>query len=67
MEYACKLLLEHINKNQSMTDYNKCGEILVDGIEICGSNISDLLKCCMHNYKNFHPTGERQLCKLWQK
>ena len=47
-------ILSYIEKD---LDWNENGELVVHGEVITGSHITDLIKDCMYNYKNFQPLG----------
>lgn len=47
--------------------WNDRGEVTIDGVEIPGSNIVDLLKVHIKEYKNFHPVGQEAFGKLLTK
>ena len=49
-----EIILTYIDKN---LDWNENGELVVDTEVITGSHITDLIKDCMYNYKNFQPLG----------
>jgi uncharacterized glyoxalase superfamily metalloenzyme YdcJ len=42
---------------QTDISWNQRGELVVNGDHIEGSNICDLVKCALLNYKNFQPKG----------
>jgi hypothetical protein len=42
---------------QTDISWNQRGELVVNDQHIEGSNICDLVKCVLLNYKNFHPKG----------
>lgn len=52
-----KVLLDHL-RNHTNLQWNNKGEIIVDGKLIKGSNIIDLIKVQLKDYKSFHPIGE---------
>jgi len=43
--------------SQTNISWNNNGEFVLNGQCITGSNICDLVKCVLLNYKNFHPKG----------
>jgi hypothetical protein len=52
-------LLEYINKSPKL-DWNALGEMVIEKREIPGSHISDLLRDCFTEYKNFEPVGVQE-------
>ena len=47
-------ILSYIHNNMS---WNGSGEIIVNSVTIPGSHVTDLIKDCLFNYKNFNPVG----------
>lgn len=58
-----KVLLDHLRKHTNL-QWNDKGEIVVDGKLIKGSNIIDLIKVQLKDYKSFHPIGEEVFSHL---
>ena len=58
-----KVILDHLRKHTSL-QWNNKGEIIVDGKLITGSNIIDLIKVQLKDYKSFHPVGEEVFSQL---
>ena len=54
-----KTLLEHL-KSHSKLNWNRRGEISFGGKTIPGSNVIDLVKVHLRDYKDFKPIGEEQ-------
>lgn len=61
-----KVLLNHLNKHTSL-QWNDKGEIIVDGKVVTGSNIIDLIKVQLKDYKSFHPIGAEVFSRLVQE
>ena len=51
-----RTILNHL-KTHSDFQWNDKGEIIVDGQLVKGSNITDLIKIQLKDYKSFHPIG----------
>ena len=51
-----KTILNHLKKHSDFK-WNDTGEIIVDGQLVKGSNIIDLIKIQLKDYKSFHPIG----------
>ena len=58
-----KIILDHLRKHTRL-QWNSRGEIIVDGKLITGSNIIDLIKVQLKDYKSFHPVGEDVFSQL---
>ncbi len=56
LKYKAKALLNYL-EDLSIIDWDDQGQVLIDHDLIPQSHISDLIKCAIFPYKNFHPTG----------
>lgn len=55
-QYKAKALLNYIQHIPNMT-WNDKGEVILDNEVISGSHISDVVKRCIFEYKDFCPVG----------
>lgn len=58
-----EVILNHLNKHTNLR-WNDKGEIIIDGQLIKGSNITDLIKIQLKDYKSFHPVGTEVFSQL---
>ena len=58
-----KTIVNHLKKHADFRWNNK-GEIIVDGQLVKGSNIIDLIKIQLKDYKSFHPIGAEVFSQL---
>ena len=61
-----EVILNHLNKHADFR-WNDKGEIIVDGQLVKGSNIIDLIKIQLKDYKSFHPVGTEVFSQLVQE
>ena len=57
------MILNHLKKHTNL-HWNDKGEIIIDALLIKGSNITDLFKIQLKDYKSFHPVGAEVFSKL---
>ena len=57
--YKARALLTEIDNN-SVLDWNKTGQLTVDGVAVPHSHIADLIKDALVTYKHFEPPGMKQ-------
>ena len=58
-----KTIVNHLKKHADFR-WNDKGEIIVDGQLVKGSNIIDLIKIQLKDYKSFHPIGAEVFSQL---
>jgi hypothetical protein len=47
--------------------WNQTGELVINGEDIKGTHIADLLRDIQHQFKNFHPMGRNRFWNMVQK
>ena len=61
-----KVILNHLAKHTNL-QWNDKGEIIVNGKVVTGSNINDLIKIQLKDYRSFHPVGAEVFSQLVQE
>ena len=61
-----KVILNHLAKHTNLR-WNDKGEIIVNGKVVTGSNINDLIKIQLKDYRSFHPVGAEVFSQLVQE
>ena len=59
MKSRAEALLAHLKEREDMITWDDMGQVLVDGVLIPKSNISDLVSDAMRSRKHFNPIGVR--------
>ena len=60
------VILNHLTKHTNL-QWNDKGEITISGQLLKGSNITDLIKIQLKDYKSFHPVGAEVFSQLIQE
>ena len=60
MKSRAEALLAHLKERGDVITWDDMGQVLVDGVLIPKSNISDLVSDAMRSRKHFNPVGVRE-------
>ena len=67
METRAEALLAHLKERGDVITWDDMGQVLVDGVLIPRSNISDLVSDAMRSRKHFNPVGVREFYNVLNK
>ena len=64
MKKRAEALLAHLKEREDVITWDDMGQVLVDGVLIPRSNITDLVSDAMRPRKNFNPVGVHEFYKV---
>ena len=67
MKSRTEALLAHLKEREDVITWDDMGQVLVDGVLIPGSNITDLVSDAMRPRKNFNPIGVHEFYSVLNK
>ena len=67
MKARAEALLAHLKERGDVITWDDMGQVLVDGVLIPKSNISDLVSDAMRSRKHFNPVGVREFYNVLNK
>ena len=67
MKSRAEALLAHLKERGNVITWDDMGQVLVDGVLIPKSNISDLVSDAMRSRKHFNPVGVREFYNVLNK
>ena len=67
MKTRAEALLAHLKERGDVITWDDMGQVLVDGVLIPKSNISDLVSDAMRSHKHFNPVGVRDFYNVLNK
>ena len=67
MKKRAAALLAHLKEREDVITWDDMGQVLVDGVLIPRSNITDLVSDAMRPRKNFNPIGVREFYSVLNK
>ena len=67
MKKRAEALLAHLKEREDVITWDDMGQVLVDGVLIPRSNITDLVSDVMRPRKNFNPIGVHEFYKVLNK
>ena len=67
MKTRAEALLAHLKERGDVITWDNMGQVLVDGVLIPKSNISDLVSDAMRSRKHFNPVGVREFYNVLNK
>ena len=67
MKSRAEALLAHLRERGDVITWDDMGQVLVDGVLIPKSNISDLVSDAMRSRKHFNPVGVREFYNVLSK
>ena len=67
MKKRAEALLAHLKEREDVITWDDMGQVLVDGVLIPRSNITDLVSDAMRPRKNFNPIGVREFYSVLNK
>ena len=67
MKKRAEALLAHLKEREDVITWDDMGQVLVDGVLIPRSNITDLVSDAMRSRKNFNPIGVREFYSVLNK
>ena len=67
MKTRAEALLAHLKERGDVITWDDMGQVLVDGVLIPKSNISDLVSDAMRSCKHFNPVGVREFYNVLNK
>ena len=67
MKLRAEALLAHLKERGDVITWDDMGQVLVDGVLIPKSNISDLVSDAMRSRKHFNPVGVREFYSVLSK
>ena len=67
MKSRAEALLAHLKERGDVITWDDTGQVLVDGVLIPKSNISDLVSDAMRSRKHFNPVGVREFHNVLSK
>ena len=67
MKSRAEALLAHLKERGDVITWDDMGQVLVDGVLIPKSNISDLVSDAMRSRKHFNPIGVREFYSVLNK
>ena len=67
MKKRAEALLAHLKEREDVITWDDMGQVLVDGVLIPRSNITDLVSDAMRSRKNFNPVGVHEFYSVLNK
>ena len=67
MKTRAEALLAHLKERRDVITWDDMGQVLLDGVLIPKSNISDLVSDAMRSRKHFNPVGVREFYNVLNK
>ena len=67
MKKRAEALLAHLKEREDVITWDDMGQVLIDGVLIPRSNITDLVSDAMRPRKNFNPIGVREFYSVLNK
>ena len=67
MKKRAEALLAHLKEREDVITWDDMGQVLIDGVLIPRSNITDLVSDAMRSRKNFNPIGVHEFYKVLNK
>ena len=67
MKTRAEALLAHLKERGDVITWDDMGQVLLDGVLIPKSNISDLVSDAMRSLKHFNPVGVREFYNVLNK
>ena len=67
MKTRAEVLLAHLKERGDVITWDDMGQVLLDGVLIPKSNISDLVSDAMRSRKHFNPVGVREFYNVLNK
>ena len=67
MKKRAEALLAHLKEREDVITWDDMGQVLIDGVLIPRSNITDLVSDAMRPRKNFNPIGVHEFYKVLNK
>ena len=67
MKKRAEALLAHLKEREDVITWDDMGQVLIDGVLIPRSNITDLVSDAMRPRKNFNPVGVDEFYKVLKK
>ena len=67
MKSRAEALLAHLKERGDVITWDDMGQVLLDGVLILKSNISDLVSDAMRSRKHFNPVGVREFYNVLNK
>ena len=67
MKSRAEALLAHLKERGDVITWDDMGQVLLDGVLIPKSNISDLVSDAMRSRKHFNPVGVREFYNVFNK
>ena len=67
MKKRAEALLAHLKEREDVITWDDMGQVLVDGVLIPRSNITDLVSDAMRSRKNFNPIGVHEFYSVLNK
>ena len=67
MKSRAEALLAHLKEREDVITWDDMGQVLVDGVLIPRSNITDLVSDAMRSRKNFNPIGVHEFYSVLNK
>ena len=67
MKSRAEALLEYLKERGDVITWDDMGQVLLDGVLISKSNISDLVSDAMRSRKHFNPVGVREFYNVLNK
>ena len=67
MKKRAEALLAHLKEREDVITWDDMGQVLIDGVLIPRSNITDLVSDAMRPRKNFNPVGVHEFYKVLNK
>ena len=67
MKTTAEALLAHLKERGDVITWDDMGQVLLDGVLIPKSNISDLVSDAMRSRKHFNPVGVREFYNVLNK
>ena len=64
MKTRARALLERLKEREDVVTWDDMGQVLLNGVLIPKSNISDLISDAMRSRKHFNPVGVREFYKV---
>ena len=64
MKTRAQALLERLKEREDVVTWDDMGQVLLNGVLIPKSNISDLISDAMRSRKHFNPVGVREFYKV---
>ena len=64
MKKRAEALLDHLKEREDIITWDEMGQVLLNGVLIPKSNITDLVSDAMRYRKNFNPVGVQEFYKV---